>query len=342
MDEHRRQEVAQLLKQGTNSKLLRGGTEIALPKIKEAYRLAIATPTLPPPWPQLAAYRLAHLLLRSNANSELQRVNELFQEATSDNCLGPVPQIYYLAALQRIKIASDNQEECRKIDGQIQEVFQKAYRGVRQLLANQRRDEEGTEEPPERSLLQEGRLNLLELATYFLGLTYEPLEGVGGPYGDLLLGDQQDDGWFLVGPDPTIATVRYPRQLAFIELEARSQASPDAVLFRLPEDPERAAWKKPGAEWQPERNKRNIRLIACLLERRNWNKLSLHNMVVGEEGVDSLFRQVISRTRKELQRLTHKPGTKTLRNDSSTHIPRLAPDLKIFGVVHARTYNTPP
>ena len=194
MDEHRRQEVAQLLKQGTNSKLLRGGTEIALPKIKEAYRLAIATPTLPPPWPQLAAYRLAHLLLRSNANSELQRVNELFQEATSDNCLGPVPQIYYLAALQRIKIASDNQEECRKIDGQIQEVFQKAYRGVRQLLANQRRDEEGTEEPPERSLLQEGRLNLLELATYFLGLTYEPLEGVGGPYGDLLLGDQQDDG----------------------------------------------------------------------------------------------------------------------------------------------------
>lgn len=334
----RRKNVAQLLKEGTSAKLLRGGTEKALSKIEKAYQLAIA-PKLPSPWPQLTAYRLAHLLLRSNANSELQRVNKLFQEATSDNCLGPIPQIYYLAALQRIKNASDNQEECRKIDGQIQEVFQKAYREVRQLLANQISDKEDTAEPPQRTPLQEGLVNMLELATYFLGRTYEPLEGVGGPYGDLLLGDQQDDGWFLAGPAPTIATVRYPRQLALMELEARGQASPDAILLRLPEHPERAAWKRPGADWE-ETNKQHIRLLACLLvEGRSGSRLGLRDKVVGENGTDDNFRQVISRTRKGLENLMNRPGTDILLSEPYLHI---APDLKVFGVVHVRTYNTPP
>jgi len=324
MDEHRRKEVDQLLKDGTDAKLLRGGTEIALSKIKKAYELAIAQPRLPPPWPQLAAYRLAHLLLRSDANSNLPRVKVLFEEATSGNYLGPVPQIYYLAALQRIRNTASDQEDRRKFDHQIKIVHQDAYASLQRSLAGQLDIQADAEELSHRAPLQDGLVNLLEITTYFLGLPYVPLEGIDGPYSNLLLSDQQDGKWFLVGPDPTIATVHYTRQLAVIELEARGQENPDAILFRLPEYPERAAWKKPGTKWQMV-SERHIRLLTCLLMRQNWRRLDLRDKLVGDEtgnesGADALFRQVISRTRKGLTKLTKMPGEKILQSDSATHV----------------------
>ena len=48
---------------------------------------------------------------------------------------------------------------------------------------------------------------MLELAAYFVGARYDFLEGLSGPYSDLMLGP---DAWMMVGTAPQIAPTRLP------------------------------------------------------------------------------------------------------------------------------------
>ncbi len=93
---------------------------------------------------------------------------------------------------------------------------------------------------------------MLELAAYILGEEYEALEGQGGPYSDLTLGPDAD-AWMLVGPEPKIANVRMPRELAFAELEDRGRLQPGSVLFRLSGDRAKEdCWGDSGFGGEPE------------------------------------------------------------------------------------------
>ena len=110
--EARQAEVDELLRKCTDAKLLLGGTGAAIEHAERAYELANTDPALPAPWPQLAAYRLAHLILRQNPTEELlYEANELFEKAsggTSDNApLGPMPRLYWLAVLHRLSLPGD-------------------------------------------------------------------------------------------------------------------------------------------------------------------------------------------------------------------------------------------
>jgi hypothetical protein len=107
--EARRTEVDRLLRDCTDSKLLRGGTPIATEYAERAYKFASAEPELPAPWPQLAAYRLAHLILRgAPTGDDLDRADQLLARAAGgvkhggSNPLGPLPLVYRLAVLHRL------------------------------------------------------------------------------------------------------------------------------------------------------------------------------------------------------------------------------------------------
>ena len=93
--EERRSAVYGLLTECVDQKLLRGGTANAISKARDAYARATSTPPLPAPWPQLAAYRLAHLSMRDDdlTESSLRKIVSLFTEASHDNRIGPLPLI---------------------------------------------------------------------------------------------------------------------------------------------------------------------------------------------------------------------------------------------------------
>jgi len=59
---------------------------------------------VPSPWPEFAAYRLAHLKMRSGANEveALREIDLLFERASHSEKTGPIPLIYRLAVLHRL------------------------------------------------------------------------------------------------------------------------------------------------------------------------------------------------------------------------------------------------
>lgn len=336
-DQNRETTVYALLSQVTDSKLLKEGTERATRLAEQAISLAVRAPRLRDPWPQLAAYRLAHLLMRSGQDNTLARATELFEEATRGDVLGPMPHVYFLAALSRRRAQTTNGAESEAIEEDIRNTFDRAQELARLSMAGMR----GANDEPNPTLrmpVQEGIVNLLELSAYFLKLPYEPLDGMGGAYSDLGLGD----GWFLVGPDPRIATVRYPYRLAMRELEEHAMVNPDAIVFRLSTEPKDTGWKTKGSGWQRASGKA-LRLIACLLERNDWAKLDLRDWVVGEgeSNKASHFRVVCNRTRELLEAITKKPGEDLLVSATGNLPVSLDPGLKIFGAVQVEAYMRP-
>ena len=101
----RRNDVASSIEEATIGKLSCGETAEATDEIEKAYKKATEEPIIDSPWPEVAAYRLAHLMLRKGdlTEPELRRADQLFKEADSTNAtLGPWPLIYRLATLHRL------------------------------------------------------------------------------------------------------------------------------------------------------------------------------------------------------------------------------------------------
>jgi len=339
--EDRRIGVEKFLKKGTDAKLLRGGTDQALEDIRRAYDLANEEPGLPAPWPQLTAYRFAHLMLRRPEGMDLEKVDSFFQEANSGDHLGPVPRIFRLVVLHRILLKTRSHEEKSFLKRQIEIVHREAVDSVRRHL-HEVEVPEDEQEPYRRAPLQESVANLLELATYFLELDYTLLEGIGGPFSDLNLGE---DSWFLVGPTPSMATIRYPRHLAEVELKERGSANPGAVLFRL--CPDRVEWK--GLRDWDRANKDQVHLLAHLLI--SGEAIETHrliDLVLGdldsEEGTRryARFRKTIQRFRENLIQLVDGQISDPLIFNESGKTYRLSPALMVFGIVDSVTLNRGP
>jgi hypothetical protein len=94
IDEHRLGEVARLLSSALGDKVLGADPRLALERFEAAYAIANSQPRLPPPLPQIAAYRLAHMLMRfANSYDELKTIRSLFVDAEQlgRDALGPHP-----------------------------------------------------------------------------------------------------------------------------------------------------------------------------------------------------------------------------------------------------------
>lgn len=333
----RRRQIDELLHNCTDKKLLRGMGDDAMDWAEKAYRLAKDDPELSESWRRkLAAYRLAHLILRNRPQGdELHRADELLADAGGDtDILGPMPRLYRLAVLHRLTLdcPEDERERYRRRLG---EAFELASKSVDSWFKKPEGDQpkgEGDRRAADskQGPLQDGLFNMLELAAYFLGFPYKSLEGKGGPFRDLMLGP---DSWEVVGTALDAQGVKMPRQLACAELEEWGRIHPESVLFCLSR--KEAKWRvATDGEWK-NTNEDQLRLLANLLKERQIPSEELRRRVVKWDSEDPVknFRQVKRRLNTAIRTLTGAGLTLIPEPDRRTQEQRLTPGLTIFGSV---------
>ena len=123
--------------------------------------------------------------------------------------------------------------------------------------------------------------------------------------------------------------------MALEELEARGQAHPGCVLFRLVGTTKgsMARWKRPGGEWSAT-NYRTLVLIAEMLAPRVRTRHGLIDRIAGptSEAPEDLFRQTKLRLRNRLADLLNiSPGEILGDDHPDTGLPRLASGIRVFG-----------
>lgn len=309
--EQRRVEVQRLLNKGSEAKLQRHQTAKARDVLKRAYDLAIEEPVLERPWPQLAAYRYAHMLLRLEPKSEadLSEIDHLFVEAAKAKSLSALPSLYRLAVVDRLRRVSTVDEKYVKAS------FELCCQSVREHLASHGRGD--------KFRLQHGLVNMLELAGYFLGLPLDALEGIADNGGGSM------DHWYLVGPDPVIAKVNFSREHALEELDARQETNRQACVFCLPAE---------GDPWWRQSPNTNLRKLrentARLLVARLCARNARPREALGEETSPENARQALKRFKEDLAELTGR-NTDDFQGTEPGSIG-LPPDFVVYGAISER------
>ncbi len=165
--------VQKYLKYTCDSKLLKGNAADAIQYARKAYEEAIREPILANPDPQLAAYRLGHLLMRnpSPKQSVVEEIIRLFDFATTAREIGPLPKIYLIAALNRRRSRSESKSDKTKIKLEMEKILTQA--------ANELKFSSFRSDKTVSSIIQDYTFNMLELAAYMAELPYEDLEGLG-------------------------------------------------------------------------------------------------------------------------------------------------------------------
>lgn len=314
-------------------KLQRAGTDVALAAARKAYALAEEEPALGV-WSALAAYRLAHLVMRQPRTPEvLHEADALFAEAGRHESLGPYPHVYRLAVLHHLAAPP------RTVEAAFKRAVDAYAIWTRPPSRAARTDADRSEgEPSEDALLLPGTIQtelfaLLELSGYFLGLAREPLDGRGARLDEPVF---QAPHWRLVGPDPTLGDVLVSKATADAELLDLAPRVGAAFVFRLPPNRNKATLTV--GEGAPSAlPHRAARLLACLLRHDARDTATLTSRVMGEEGSGAAFRQVKARLRQQLEDAGVALPAELI-VDGPAKAPRLAPSIVALGAVSEQAY----
>ncbi len=339
----RRARIHEALADAGSYKLQRAGTVLALAPAREAYALAEGEPALAV-WSALAAYRLAHLVMRQERTPDvLEEADALFVEAGRHASLGPYPHVYRLAVLHRLAAPPRTVEAAFKRAVDAYAAWTRpASRAARtdadrnHTAGNHTGRAEG--EPSEDALLLPGTIQtelfaLLELSGYFLGLAREPLDGRGARLDEPVF---QAPHWRLVGPDPALGDVLVSKATADAELLDLAPRVGAAFVFRLPANRNKATLTVGTREPSPLPH-RAARLLACLLRHDGRDMDTLVARVMGEEGSGAAFRQVKARLRQQLEDAgVALPAELIVEGPGKP--PRLAPSLVALGAVSEQAY----
>jgi hypothetical protein len=161
-------DVQELLTKTFDEKLKRGGTAAATVSARAAYEKASTLPE-GSHWRQLAAYRLAHLLLRQDGS--LQEIDKLLSIAEGADFLEPLRSFCHLAVLHRIRGGMKKRTDQASVADRIEKIFATAKDHVKQAALTRDRSAVG------QYIAQEPSFNTLEVLSYALGLPYK-LEGI--------------------------------------------------------------------------------------------------------------------------------------------------------------------
>jgi hypothetical protein len=301
-DPEARKEVESLLRAGASEKLQRAGTDAALKKLENAYK--IASEKLLRPWPEVAGYRYAHLLLRKGPQDlkTLLQVEELFTASARYTRLRPWALLYKLAVIHRIA-KHPGQEVSPDF---VTKAFDRCREAVMDFVREKRSVDREEPAPPLADIdtrIQDELINSLELAVYFLEVPYAPLEGLRGA-DDIELGSGD---WFLVGTEAAYANIRFCWEMAIEELTARGENEPEAILFCLPEEP-KDPWWRGGPNSRPKTGLRDgtARLLAAeLQDGRRLGRTGLERLFGEDVSADTL-RKTRERFRGDLAQMSGK------------------------------------
>lgn len=316
-----RREVDNLLKLCIGEKLKYGGTSEAIDFAQKAYKIAKDN-KVPSPLPEYAAYRLAHLKMRSGSNEieDLEEIDQLFEYSSRSEKVGPIPLIYRLAVLHRLVKAltdlTDNEKITRAVS-QSNEVYQKAF----SLFKHMRFDAEGS--TTDRIERQSAVFNMLEFATYMSGRPYQPLEGVASisPTDPFRAGN-----WRVVGRG--VARVNMTEEMARWEFEERATQNTELILIKLNKRRETNI-RLAGKEKWLKMSEDHAKLFLLLIDNPEIPKADLERKVAGTSGPEASvnFRQVKSRAGASIKKLMDDPSFAVFDGD------RLSDQVPILGVV---------
>ncbi len=320
----RRAEVSKLLARGTRSKL--AGDALPARDLERAYRLAHEPSALHAPWPALTAYRLAHALLGSAADSPaLGRIASLFDEATAFGHLGPWPHVFRLAALHRLGAPPDEQRA----------VFDRAAAAYVSWSAREARNPDGGLAGIPVRTARDDLYNLLDLAGLFVGADRSALRGRG-----LRLDFVDSDGpyWVLTNTAPALASLAGP--LARAEADALGAQYPAAIRFELPAHGP-PHWRtatggvsKSGAG--------EMRLLASLLLRDAGSVEVQAQRATGRDGSSAVttVRQLRRRLRDRLVAAGHEVAAADLTAVDDNGRIHFAGEAPLIGVISERRYSS--
>lgn len=338
-DDARLANVKRLLSQTMDQKLLMGGTDEALRMAREAHELASrhkseASKSVFGLWAAIAAYRLAHLQLRSAQNTEsLHEVDALFLEAASSDFLGAYPHLYRIPVLLRLSQASDGHPERETVQSAIDREFRHALNKIVQQTRTLPPTCESPQDGPDP--IQSNLFNLLEFAIYAAGANYSQLEGLGLSDGASRWLDQQErsNGYVMLGGSDY--RIRMPYELAKAELEARAQDQPNALWFEYvdPSTGRSSSWSHGPGTASEER----IRMLAQLLR----DPTSLGDLHEDDTGAPSSLRVAVQRLRKRLGHHFGVDGKDVIKTSCERSRTTYELDTKypIFGIAHLATLN---
>ena len=256
----RRSLVVRLLEGGTARKLMRGEILRASESIQDAYTQATTPTPLESPWPEICAYRLAHLLLREE-KVDRERVQQLFGEAARLEALGPWPALYRMALLHSLGRSDE-----------LLALWQQAF--ARQGRGSGAMDSTGAG-------LRSKEITALELMAIASGqfATLPQLSGLGLPTDDdahpiwIQLFAGEECAWRMYGPSPHLNQVVYPYSAARAELEAFCTGIPGGFYFVLPAAGPAQFWED--GRWLSFPQLGLLELLATALCSRRYDNASL-------------------------------------------------------------------
>jgi hypothetical protein len=290
-------DVRTLLTKTYDLKLMHGGTADAIGFARDAYEKASTLPEAWSHWRQLAAYRLAHLLLRQNGS--LQEIDELLSITEGADFLEPLRSCCHLAVLHRIRADLRTPFERDAVTARLEKVFAIATDNLRLRTF---RAPDIARAPYQ---AQDSSFNMLEVLSYALGLPHGQLEGVTSesdfcPYRDRR---SRSHAWQILSRDsiPVWMTEDFARQ----EFKSRTAAGPCVAVEIIPSGSKWAFQAGKELAWKNMREHSDL-LIAAVLEKSALTMSELRRKVFGSDDEDAKnnFRQVKSRTKKDVRLLT--------------------------------------
>jgi hypothetical protein len=295
-------DVRELFAKTIDEKQKRGGTVGAIGFARDAYEKASTLPEAWSQWRQLAAYRLAHLLLRQDGS--LQEIDKLLSIAEGADFLEPLRSFCHLAVLHRIRGGMKKRTDQASVADRIEKIFATAKDHVKQAALTRDRSAVG------QYIAQEPSFNTLEVLSYALGLPYK-LEGIASkddflPYSH----DQPTNGfrthaWQILSRDPV--SVWMTEEFARREFASRISDGP-CVAVEITRDGAKWAFQtSEKADWKPVRS-HGDKLIEVLLENlsRSKSQQCLNVYKKDDSTAKAAFRKLIERMRIDIRKLTGK------------------------------------
>ncbi len=315
-----RSEINELLQKTADLKLLNGAPDEVLQLATKANQLAETTLE---PWPQIAAYRLAQLLCREPDLSvdRLKEIDQLFERAARGRVksMGPLPRIYQLAILHRLKLHDPQNKE--HYDQRIQSTFKEAVDTIHlpSLVNSEHRN---------KLCLQGDQFNLLELASYFLELPYNSLRGLDAAS---YAGFDYSGSWMIVSNQPDFKPIRYTERFAEIEVESLLRQSTEAIGFKIHERGVDGNIGHGPGDACADGNAEQLRLLANLLHNPGVSRVDLLRNISNETVSDENFRQIKLRLKRKLKQLVIDANEPIDQNDNSINLP-----IPIYGIVQSK------
>ena len=325
------QEIKQLLCEGLDAKVLIHGDDIAERALRKATVLSDGVHD--DIWSNLPKYRLAHLLFRKASNQkQLEEILVLLTNV-SESSAHPIvlfgSRILLLALSNRLRnfnSAISKKDQITLIEEAVRLLRRHELNGFQN--GNHGRD------------LNNHLYNMLELAVYFTGESYEKLDGLGLSHSYIpLLPSQPSSVWRIVEKNGYFDQLAYPEALGRTEL-MRMINSSDADLYYFLGENEYKIFSKSDTEVKTSKyhnDGTSLRTLAALHQSGQYG-LSTNDLqrVSGSSLNDgSKARQI----RKFLNDLIDKPTIIQISKGPQNSRFTINPDIKIIGLVAQKFMN---